>query len=289
MGPLNTTQASHTVLNGLLVKEKALILEADEKKLKRTIGSIENIGLTWSSVYTQSTCGSMYYYKTEGSDSYENPLFTPGTHFVEFDSNFDCNSMKEQIETTRKELIPYFYGSKELPLDEPNSKIRQMYSFLRKAQHCIKEDHMLNPDRMFLLRFYSEVKENFANVFNDLNQESINEFNTLQKYFSKKPTNPALVDAYNYFQKGKHKFFSLDKETLKTKNRKQINEMISFLDGLTKLKVANIPQFKDKTRDLRRMKNNMTAYLFEMHPSCMSFLDWHEVEPGYNPQTYCDY
>ena len=52
MGPLNTTQASHTVLNGLLVKEKALILEADEKKLKRTIGSIENWFNMVFSLYT---------------------------------------------------------------------------------------------------------------------------------------------------------------------------------------------------------------------------------------------
>lgn len=291
MGPLNTTTASHTVLTGLLIKEKSLIEEADQKKLKKAISSIDHINMTYASVYTEALCGNMYYYNTNGdaddNKSPDNPLYTSGNHFLDYDSNFSCDSMKAQIESARKEIIPYYYGTKELPKDEPNSPIRKIYSFLRKAEGCIKENHILNPDRVVLLRFFDEVKENFANVFKDVTNDSIAEFNHLKEVFKTRPRDPDMLAAYTYFHSGKAKFFATDKATLKTKGRKEINEMISFLDGLTKLKVTKNPNFSSNVKNLKRLKDTMSNYLFHMNPKCMNFLEWHEVEPGHNPYDMC--
>lgn len=291
MGPLNTTTASHTVLSGLLIKEKSLIEEADQKKLKKAISSIEHINMTYASVYTEALCGNMYYYNTDGNasdnNSPDNPLYSSGNHYLEFDENFNCDSMKAQIESARKEMIPYFYGRKELPKDGPDSPIRKTYSFLRKAEGCIKENHILNPDRVMLLRFFDEVKENFANVFADITTDSVNEFNSLKDLFKIKPKDPDMLAAYTYFHSGKAKFFATNKETLKTKGRKEINEMISFLDGLTKQKAAKNPNFSAKIKNLKRLKKAMSTYLFNMNPECMNFLEWHEVEPDYPPYAGC--
>ena len=139
----------------------------------------------------------MYYYNTAG-DAYEgqtqdNPLYSSGNHFVEYDKNFSCNKMRVDIENARKELIPYYYGNKKFSKDGPNSPIRNMYSILRKAQGCIKGNHILNPDRVVLLRFFEEVKENFANVFEDITTSSSAEFDQLKDIFKTRPRDPDLL------------------------------------------------------------------------------------------------
>lgn len=289
MGPLKTTEASHSVLNGLLLNEKALVAQSDAKKLKKAIQGIPNINVTLASVYTDAACGDMLYYQTQGgSDDYEaeNPLFQSGTHFVDFDTNFSCKAMAPQIEQSRKQLMKYFYGSLPLPKDEPGSPIREIYAFLRNTAKCLpKGNHVLNADRIFLLRFYNEVKENFANTFKaeigEANKEYVG-LNDLMKY-----STDEAKEMQAYIKKNKDKYFNPRLDSLKGKSRKEILDMISYLDGMVKLPMARDRRHAGKFNNLRKLRNAMDTYLFQLNPSCMNFMEWHEVQ-NFPPRARCD-
>jgi hypothetical protein len=293
MGPLNTTAASHAVLHDLLVKEKTILAEADQKKLKRMIAGVEHINLTYAAVYTEAACGDMYYYNTQGADgdserSADNLNYTPGNHFLDFNKNFDCKGAAADIEKNRKELIKYFYGELPLPPSNSQSPILRIYSFIRSHANCLKENHILNGDRIGMLRFYEGVKENFAYKFGDISKDALAEFKTLNAFTQKyTPKGKMMQDFEKYFDANKGNFFSTDAATLKTKSRKDIMKMISFLDGVTKQPMAKDPAFSKNVKNMKRLKNAMEIYLFQLSPKCMNFLDWHEHVPGYAPSAMC--
>lgn len=290
MGPLNTTEASHSVLNGLLVREKQLVAEADAKKLKRAIQGIPNINVTLASVYTDAACGDMLYYQTQGDsdahyDNEENPLFKSGTHFIDFDENFSCKGMAAQIEKTRKDLIKYFYGDKPLPEDKPGSEIREIYSFLRHTAKCHKANHILNADRIFLLRFYEQVKENFGMRFHSEIGAANKEYVAINDLLKKAGNSDEKKAFQAYLKQNSSKYFNPRFENLKGKSRKEILSMISYLDGMVKQPFAK--EHPKNFAALKTMRNAMDTYLFQLNPKCMDFMRWHEVYPGNVPDTKC--
>lgn len=294
MGPLNTTAASHAILHDLLVKEKSMVEEADQKKLKRIVASVQHINQTYAAVYTEAACGDMYYYNTQGDGDYtgepttDNLNYSAGNHFLDFNKNFDCKGAAEDIEKNRKLLIKYYYGELPLPPNNAQSPVLKIYSFLRSHSKCLKENHILNGDRVGMLRFYDSVKDNFAEVFKELNQATLAEFKHLDNFTQKyKAKGKPMQDFIKYFQAGKSAFFSADAATLKTKSRKDIIKMISYLDGMVKQPMARDPKFTSKLKSLKKMRNAMETYLFQLNPNCMDFLDWHEHTPGWKPPTRC--
>ena len=292
MGPLNTTRASHAILYDLLVKQKAIEMEADQKKLKRLIAGVSDINQTYAAVYTKAACGDMYYYNTMGneydSERDDDPNFSQGNHFLDFNKNFDCESARSEIEKNRKALIPYFYGSIPLPKDGPNSPLMKIYAFIRSHAKCLQKNHVMNGDRVLMMRFYDGVKKNFAHTFSDISREALAEFKMLDNFTKNyKAKGAPMKEFEKYFQDGKSKFFETDEETLQTKSRKDINEMISYLDGLTKLPMARDVKFSENVKDLKRLKNAMETYLFQLNPDCMDFLEWHEFNPNWKAQPYC--
>lgn len=292
MGPKNTTAAAHTVLKGLLVKEKSLCLEADKKKLKRAIASVENINVTYAAVYTEAACGNEYWYRTDG-DAYESKYsgsehFTPGEHFLDFDKSFSCDSMKAQIAEYQQELLPYYYGDKELPADGPNSPIKKLYTFFRKAAHCIDKSHASNPDRMVLLRFYDAVKENFSKAFVNEIRDAHAEMTALDEFVKKNPSTAELTEFKRFYQLGRTNYFPINGKNLVPHSRKEIRNMISYFDGMLKqTAVTRNSAFAGKLVAIKRLRNAMEKYLYQMDPNCMDFLSWHEVEPNYTPVPLC--
>ena len=291
MGPLNTTRAAHSVLKDMLIKEKSLVEESDKQKLKRAISGITDINQTLAAVYTDAICGDMYYYRTQGDhqegNQSDNPLFTRGTHYVEFDKSFDCKTMAAEIEQKRVELIKYFYGTLPLPEDKPGSPIRGIYSFMRHASKCIKPNHILNPDRVFLLRFYEAVKENFANTFHEQIGKANIEYVGINNILKELPNGDQKSALTKYINSNSKKYFNPRKENLKSKSRKEIKDMISYLDGLTKQEVFRTPKYSGKVKVLKDLKNSMETYLYQLNPRCMDFMEWHEVIPNYSPRTSC--
>lgn len=293
MGPLNTTAASRTVLHDLLVKEKSMVEEADQKKLKRIIASVEHINQTYAAVYTEAACGDMYYYNTkgikyEGDQNADNVNYTAGNHYVNYNEKFDCKHAVADIEKNRKELIKYFYGSLPLPPNNASSPILKIYSFLRAHANCLKDNHILNGDRVGMLRFYDSIKDNFAEVFSELTTDATREFKLLENLSKNlKPISSEMKNFSKYLLNGKANFFPTDAATLKTKSRKDIMNMIAFLDGLKKQPFTKDKNVAARMKNLKKLKNAMEIYLFQLNPSCMDFLEWHEHTPGTKPWTNC--
>ena len=287
-GPLNTTEATHTVLRDLLIKEKKITQEADQKKLKRIIASVEHINQTYAAVYTDALCGDMYYYNTKGSSAgvYEtrnrdDENFTAGTHYVDFNKSFDCKSAQPNIEKYRKELIPYFYGKKPLPPNDDKSPVLKIYSYIRSHAHCLKKNHVMNGDRIGMLRFFEEIKQNFATTFADEITYANMEISEMHKMTAKDD------DLKAYYDANRKKYFNPRAEVLKTKSRKDIMEMISYLDGLVKMPIFKKDKYVNKVDQLKKLKNAMENYLFQLNPNCMNFLEWHEHTPGVRKSRNC--
>lgn len=287
-GPLNTTEAAHTVLRDLLIKEKKMTQEADQKKLKRIIASVEHINQTYAAVYTDALCGDMYYYNTKGSAhgvyesrNQDDENFKAGTHYVDFNKSFDCNSAQPNIEKYRKELIPYFYGKKPLPPNDDKSPVLKIYSYIRSHAHCLKKNHVMNGDRIGMLRFFEEIKQNFATTFADEITEANKGIVGIQKISGKDE------DLKAYYSANRHKYFNPRGDVLKTKSRKDIMEMISYLDGLVKVPELKKSKYAKDVNSLKKLRNAMETYLFQLNPNCMNFLSWHEYQPGVKKSYNC--
>ena len=295
MGPLNETKASHAILHDLLVKEKAIENEADQKKLKRLIAGVSEINQTYAAVYAEAACGDMYYYNTVGANgdwsgerSEDDKNFSQGNHFLDFNKNFDCKGAAEEIEKNRKLLMPYFNGNLPLPKDGPGSPLIKIYAFIRSHAKCIGKNHVMNGDRVLMMRFYDEVKANFADVFADVTKMALGEFSKLDAFTKVyKAKGLPMQQFEKYFQAGKSQFFTPNAETLKTKSRKDIINMIGYLDGMTKLPMVKDAKFAGNLQNLKKLKNAMETYLYQLNPACMDFLEWHEYRPNYKPIASC--
>lgn len=291
MGPLNTTLASRTVLHDLLVKEKAISLESDKAKVKRAIASIPTINQTYASVYAESCGTDLYYYRTNGASSPdgEDPNFAPGEHFVEYGKTFSCDGLGPEIEKNRVALMNYYRGSTPIPKDTGRGELRQIYSFVRSHAKCLKPNHVLNGDRILMLIFSENVKANFSDVFADEIAKATAEFDHLKNFLAKYNPKGADMQAFKkYFQAGARDFKKLDKESIKNMDRKQLRSMISYLDGMTKQSIIKKdPKFAGNVKSLKKIKNALENYLFQMNPNCMDFLEWHEADPWSKPQAHC--
>ena len=163
MGPLNSTDASQTVLHDLLVKEKMIENASEEAKIKNLISHVQNINQTWAAVYAEAKCGkNMYFYRTQGQSFSLDPNEDAGAHFVNFDKSFDCHKAEEDLKKVRVEFQKYYSGAIPVPTDTRTSPLRQIYAFVRSHSHCIKGNDLLNGDRILMMVFQKAVNENFA-------------------------------------------------------------------------------------------------------------------------------
>lgn len=296
MGPLAETLASRTVLHDLLIKEKKITNTQDKNLIKSSISSVENINQTYASVYVQTSCGKDYlYYNTKGVNNHEglnisnNPKFTPGNHFVEFDKTFNCNNVKDDLDNSLKQFMKYYNGELPIPKDTSNGELRKIYSFSRSNSHCIKTGSMLDGDRILMMVFFENVKKNFANVFSSTITAANQEFNSLNNFLGKyNPKGLPMKNFKDYFMANKSKYFEPTAENLATKSRKDIKNMISFLTGLTNQSIVKTDKkFHQNVDQLIHLKNAMETYLYQLDPACMDFLEWHEYESDHKPIARC--
>ena len=292
MGPLNTTRATKTVLHDLLVKEKQIYQTCDNKKVKKLINSVENINSTYAAVYAESQCGgSNYFYNTKGDGS-DAPNLKAGQHFVDYDSNFDCKKMAPLINKQITAVMKYYRGDIPIPTNTSTSPLREIYAFARNNARCLKPNHVLNGDRILMMIFEQDVRKNFKDVFADTITEANKEFDHLTALFKKYPPKTSQFAALKkVFQAGDDKFFKLTPENLKNKSRKELRSMINYLNGVMDKSKEYIKVNKDFAKNvngLKKLKNAMETYLYQMNPNCMDFLEWHEYKPGHKPYAACN-
>lgn len=293
LGPLNTAEASGTVLEGLLVKEKAITTAKNTDSVKRMIASVNNINVTYAAVYATACDENLYYYNTNGIAAKSSPHFSKGTHFVNYDDTFSCHEKPEDFEEKLKLLRGYYSGAIPLPNNTRESELRKIYSYARNHSLCLGYLPLFNADRIMLMAFFEQVKSNFAQTFQNEIAAAVNEFNALKKEMNSVGINkwdiaPDLRDLKSYIQKGEKTFFAPTAGNLAGKNRIQIREMIQFLDGMVKHSALKSPKMSASVAKLKSLKTRMDTYLYQLNPSCMEYLQWYVYSPGVRTHARCN-
>jgi hypothetical protein len=289
-GPLNTTLATKTILYDLLMQEKNIYLESDVQKLRRTLTGITHINQTYAAVFAKALCGDRYFYITDGKaskDSHDLHM-KAGTHYVDFNDTFDCERIQADVDRNFELFMKYYNGDIPLPPDNAQSEVLAIYSFIRSHSYCVKNNPMFNGDRVALLRFFEDVKFNFERVFLKEIGAAHREFLNLDILTRALPSqHPLMADFQDYFSKNKHLYFPPSAKILKDKDRKEIREMIHFLNGLTAHPATALPHLKDKMIALNKVKNAMEIYLYQLDPRCMDYLMWHDRSNDVMPKAKC--
>ena len=297
MAPINTAEASHTILGGLLERESSLLAESNRNSLRRSLSLIENINQTYASVYIES-CNEnlMYYIKNNYRDDSLNPSspYSGGTHFLNYDQNFSCTELAPQIRANKELFMQYYLGQIPVPADTANGPLRQLYSFARNTSQCTDSMWEMNGDRLLMMTFFDNVKKNFAKTFAPEVVSAADEYRKIIDEMN----SPSLVNLWNlpvmsnlkaYMNAGGSKIFRPDAATLQGKSRMQIRQMIMQLDGISKHAAMSVPGVARKFANLKVLQRKMETYLYQMNPRCMDFLEWHDYDPTYAPSPACGY
>ncbi len=292
MAPINTAEASHTVLEGLLRREHEIENSTNIANLRRAISSVENINVTYASVYAEACGENMYYYNKAESYYSDDPNMRGGTHFTSFDRAFRCESISELEKTNlRQRIMSYYLGNTQIPTDTTNGDLRSLYMFARNNSRCLVGDNMFNADRLLMLTFYPEVKKNFSATFSTDIDAGVRDFNALLADASSNgvnafmlPGNHALARIIN---SGKANFFPPKGSTLDGKDRRQIRAMVVYLNSITSNRAMQGTLLKDRLPAILKLQQRMEIYLYQMNPNCMDFLQWHEYQPGRRAAHTC--
>ncbi len=303
MAPLNTTEATHTILGGLLERERSFTSETDRNRLRRGLAAIDNINQTYAAVYVEA-CGENLYYYNKNSSAEEHgvydahnsvapdPNFSPGTHFVNFDNAFSCARPPADLEQKRALIMDYYLGRRPIPADTAHGPLRALYSYARNNSRCLGKMPQFNGDRLLMLTFFENVKKNFALKWAQDISNANTEYSRLMREMRNTGTNqwdlPIMSGLKNYMEAGHSKVFLPNERTLAGKSRLQIRQMIAHLDGIQKHPAMRIPGVRNRFQNLKRLQQKMETYLFQLNPNCMDFMSWHEHTPGVYPSASCE-
>lgn len=303
MAPLNTTEATRTILSDLLEKERSLLASANRNELRRGLSAIENINVTYAAVYIEACGENLYYYNKDRSTAtehgtYDNhsiitpdPNFTPGTHFVNFDASFSCARPPRDLEQKKALILDYYQGRRPIPANTANGPLRQLYAYARNNARCLGRIPQFNGDRLLMLTFYENIKKNFAQKYAlDISQANT-EYSRLMREMRGGLNQwdlPVMSSLNTYMQAGHNKVFLPNAATLAGKSRLQIRQMIAHLDGIQKHPAMRVPGVARRFERLKNLQNKMETYLYQLNPNCMDFMSWHEFTPGGYASTSCD-
>ncbi len=293
MAPINTATASHTVLEGLLRREREIETAKNVASLRRSISSVENINQTYAAVYAES-CGQNMYYYNKAASYYgeEDPNMSGGTHFTNFDTAFRCESLSAADKANiRRRIMGYYLGNTPIPADTSHGDLRNLYMFARNNSRCLFDDNMFNADRLLMLTFFPEVKKNFSATFSADIDAGVREFNSLLTEVNSSGINTWDIPGYRnlgrIINEGKNAFFTPKGATLDGKNRQQIRSMISYLHSITANPAMEGTLLKGRLPAIRLLQQRMENYLYQLNPNCMDFLQWHEYQAGRRPAYSC--
>lgn len=296
MAPINTAKASSTILEDILKKERELLNKKDKKDLHDSLKLIENINQTFAAVYIEACNENLYYYRKDRleDDDIENtsdPRFTPGAHYVNFDNTFNCQKKPADYLEKREKIKRYYLGYDPIPQDTAGGELRGLYKFARNNSQCLSRDPVFNGDRLLMMTFFENVKQNFSRTF----KTEINEADAAYREIIASMKNPGfdrwdlpvLKDLKKTMLDHQSDYFKATNATITNKNRLQIRKMLMHLDTVLKHNALVIPSVERKFRKLKVLREKMEIYLFQLNPNCMDFIEWHDAAPGYAPEAQC--
>lgn len=162
--PTSDKPFGHQYLLDLLTSEKALLQQADQKKLQaKLFGSVGSLKKLNSAVFIKSKCTMIdnhgYYYGSHNMDA----------GLEQFDIA-DCESpkTKQALSSMLEKYNQYDSGELEPPSDTARGELRAMYNKARNSEHCLKEVSSPIPigvNTVFNLLFFNGVKQSFASFY----------------------------------------------------------------------------------------------------------------------------
>ena len=157
--PLSDKPAGHQYIADILLKEKSLLKNAEQKKLQSY--AKQNIqGLTQMNAAMYLLCND----GTNEGEFYYGSL-KEGKNFRPFDIK-ECENKKSEIEALISKVNQYYSGELEIPKNTASGELRQLYNEARRIEHCGEILQMdLNLNTVFNLLFNEGVKQNFANFY----------------------------------------------------------------------------------------------------------------------------
>ncbi len=158
--PLADRPQGHEYLSDILLKEKDLLKNADEKKLlSYTKANIKSLNQLHAAMYLDCDENNEFYYGADGGSK----------KFRPFDMK-ECEKKKPEMEAIVKAMAKYESGEMDPPSNTATGEIRQLYIQARRLEHCnaiIGPENGVNTNNVFNLLFYEGVKESFASYYKD--------------------------------------------------------------------------------------------------------------------------
>lgn len=155
--PLADRPQGHQYLSDILLKEKQLLSQADEKKLVNfTKNNFQAIDQLHAAMYINCEDDKEFYFGNDGTRK----------TFKTFNTK-ECLEKKSEVQAISQEFQKYNSGELEPPLNTQGA-LRQLYNKARRLEHCVEQlDVDLDVNALFNLLFYQGVKENFAAHYKD--------------------------------------------------------------------------------------------------------------------------
>lgn len=155
--PLSDKPAGHTYLQDLLLKEKAMIQQAEEEKLNKFArAQITTLDQLDAAIFVRPVCEEekSFYYASKERGAQFKPWST------------DCRKPHESLKKDAARAALYETGELEPPLNPSSGELRQIYDRARGNEHCLDGSGIpLNVSNVFNLRFYDAVKKNFTHFY----------------------------------------------------------------------------------------------------------------------------
>ena len=153
--PLSDKPFGHQYISEILTKEKEMIANADQEKLKQfTKANIKSLGQLNAAVYVncEESGGQEYYYTSKNR----------AQGFSTYGAK-ECGAKAKEFEAIIANMGDYTSGEKEPPADTARGELRQIYIQARNLEHCSEFlGKQLDVNAIFNLLFYEGVKQSFT-------------------------------------------------------------------------------------------------------------------------------
>ena len=222
--PLADRPQGHQYLSDILLKEKQLLSQSDEKKLVNyTKSNFQALNQLHAAMYLNCADDNEFYYGNDGSRK----------TFKRMNMK-ECQEKKHEVEAIAQEFQKYDSGELEPPLNTQGA-LRQLYNKARRLEHCVEQLQVdLDVNAVFNLLFYQGVKENFASYYKDDLEEAEDIFKDINLQSMTEAMDQSIKNSEDYLevQKAALEKAEKDPESLVAESQKSADEAKAELDKL---------------------------------------------------------
>lgn len=159
--PLSDKPHGHQYISDVLLKEKKLLENAEQKKLqsyaKQNVQGLIHMNAAMYLDCNDGTKGAEFYFGSQKE----------GKAFRPFDIK-ECEAKMPEIEALNAKVEQFYSGEMEPPKDTATGALRGLYNEARRIEHCGEiMERPININALFNMLFNEGVKKNFANFYKD--------------------------------------------------------------------------------------------------------------------------